>query len=419
MAATAVGSDDFSMTLAVETGDPCSRTDSCGARRARRGWSPGTVGAGWDTRTVKRFLVAIPTWLMVTVAMVAAAVVLAAAPLSREAEGWSLVLVLVGGGIFAALAIGIPQLQKWQESQAKIIKVGIQAVEPMPVLPTMCEVLEYPTKATEAARAKHMDRPEADADHDEEHESEGDGGRRVSFREVRRLEERQERGESLTADELNTLRTAQRKIRDAMRPAIRSMLPYPARQDDRSAEEYEAEAEGYFRKIGAYFQGVIETNYLLRGIGRLGLVAVAESKSPYKDVQVELRIVGSHVLDPDQVDDENSIPEAPRPRGVAPTPAFVGLDVGLSPVVDRATLSEMRGFVIANDAEGARVSFPQFDLRPDQEISLDVVHLLTWLPAERDISVEWTVTAMNADSANRGVISLRVGDLDIGPGSPS
>ena len=86
-----------------------------------------------------------------------------------------------------------------------------------------------------------------------------------------------------------------------------------------------------------------------------------------------------------------------------------------SPVVDRATLSEMRGFVIANDAEGARVSFPQFDLRPDQEISLDVVHLLTWLPAERDISVEWTVTAMNADSANRGVISLRVGDLDIAP----
>jgi hypothetical protein len=77
----------------------------------------------------------IPRWLGVMVASRSAALLVVGSVISEGLSGWWLAAWVVLAACFAAGAIGVPQLQKWQEEQDARLRLLVQFNPSAPTVP--------------------------------------------------------------------------------------------------------------------------------------------------------------------------------------------------------------------------------------------------------------------------------------------
>lgn len=362
---------------------------------------------------MRRFWLGVPTWLCVTIAMVAAAVVLVGTALVRTLTGPLLVVVLTAAAIFAMLAIGTPQLQKWQENQAKRIALTLSPRPSIVSVPAGRSLSEIVTKAAIASREQCMAVEQASMGGASSSHGAGAGGA-AKYSEVRELARRREAGESLTQEEAEMLRASEEYIKRSVQPAIASMLSAFSDPETRTREQYLEEVDNYVGEISEYFEKLVDQNYIRGNYGLLKLLVNSDTELPYKDVEVVLRIAGARAIDGDDIDDDlPDFPTKPRTFGVRQSRellagyAHFGIDM---PVLD---IPKLGGMDIRNEEWGTEIRFQVFDLRPGKTHELDDIHLVTRSEPGTILSATWTASAMNMEGRAEGCFAIQVNSDEI------
>lgn len=378
----------------------------------------------------------IPRWLTVALASLAAAALLVYPQVLGGLEGWQRIVALVLAATFAALAIGLPQLQQWQAQQAARLDMWLEARiggrdglcvpsygDGDAVIAGLIEAerracLESLWQAqAPAPPTGHSQRRVFDLDALREGDQDGpDPLAGVTMGDLKRLGERKEAGETLTEAEeliLSSHRDSMRKLVERLPPLTNPMAPMLSEADRRTPEQYEEQVESHLKRFEQALNERLRWGYLREGLGRLSITAINPTDRTFESVEVALHLSGKVTArDPDDVSPPMpTLPGRPRAFGER-IPFDLGLDrlsrTSFPYVPPPVTFPS--GPEIDNSAS-ARIKFDTVTLRPGaRDAELDIVHLIVTEPPGSTIEGTWEATATNADGRVSGSFTIPVGD---------
>jgi hypothetical protein len=230
-----------------------------------------------------------------------------------------------------------------------------------------------------------------------------------SIADLERLEERQARGDELTADELAQVEHARKQagqLRDALAGLAASLVKVVP--EDRTAEEYEAEVNAYVNELGETL-----LDELRAAASQLLDPCVIELRNEtaanLPEVRLVLHVPGQDTFASEPDEDGPGLPEPPRPFGPRQASLLGGLGVGhdfpypLSP--GSYAVSHGPGVQIDNGGS-ATLRFDPVHLRPHDTVQLPPVVLA--LPPGDAVAATWEATSTGTDGVLRGTLLLPV-----------
>lgn len=372
-------------------------------------------------------LLGMPSWVRLGLASLAVVVLLMFPVFGEDLQGWSLIAGVVSALIFAALTIGLSELEKRQAARLevsldvslagrtedlRIVEYDADGVIDRMVTEAKDECLaslrceQTPVRSLAADR----DRPlslsvsgELDPD---------DPLQGVTLGDLRRLEERRAFGEQLTDAEQATLSEARRYTIASVtkRGSLLNATYLASEPDKRTEEQYLEEVAAYLIEYRKDLEDRLVGAYAERGDGRLALTLVNPTDRVFEAVQVEVCLPGEvKAVDADRVYVPYSRPARPRPLGERRPISFGFPTVSTMP---QHLLRTSQGVFDPNidNSASARIVFPPLTLRPRARQSLDVVHLLVEQPPGKMVEGTWEATATNAEGRDGGNFSIRVSD---------
>lgn len=294
---------------------------------------------------------------------------------TKELTGWTFAFSVSLAALFAALAIAIPQLQQWQESQASRLTVTLESSLTSKRIP-IYDIDEYINKEVEAEGVGCLESLRRDS------------GKRAT-------------GEDGVGD-------AYRMMAQAMRSSLGS---FAGRPDERTLEQYEDEVQRYLVRFRTYVSDMLLFQYIRAGLGRLSLTVVNTTDRTIEGVQLEVELPGSVIaLDPDDVR-EPTPPARPREYG-KPRPYLDPVLGGVGLNFDTSLISSPRlRSVDIDNSSSARITFHVGIIRPLARKDLGEIHLI--VRQAQSISGRWEATATNADGRISGPLMIDVDNAKV------
>lgn len=377
-----------------------------------------------------RFLSRVPRWLTVALALVAAAVLFVIAQLSGSLHGWHLALKLLLGVLFAVIAVGLPQLDRWQNQQASRLQVRLERHGlPELIIPAYADdekVIESLIAAEEAAcmTSATLQRParrpggfNAAAVAEEQEAADTYTPTRgktnsMTLADYQRLIVRKDAGEELTPDEQRSIADIQKIMSSAfsaLSVVNANAFSYP---DKRTAEEYREEVQQHLSEYRDFLSQRLQWEYVSRGNGRLELTLINPTDRVFEGVQVEIYLPGRvRALDsPILPKAARTKPVRPRPFGARSPLIGLGLDstIGGNYVIPKPSGVARSPRPKIDNSASARVTFPLVSLRPRAQVRLDDIALLVEESPGSVISGIWKATATNAEGLVNGTLPITV-----------
>ena len=184
--------------------------------------------------------------------------------------------------------------------------------------------------------------------------------------------------------------------------------------DDRTIEQYADQVAQWYSQWTERAPEHWMSAYAATGHGTCSLSLTNLTDHNFTSVEVYLEIPGARVItDLDEV--ETALPKMPRPIGQGRWPAGIaGLDrLSMSPVRG-AGLDYAPTVWVENDDDGAFVTWDVGDVRPEQTLHTDPLHVLVGeAPSTRQLSVGWRATSTSVSGVARGAIELPLSDRPV------
>lgn len=203
-----------------------------------------------------------------------------------------------------------------------------------------------------------------------------------------------------------------------------------ARQENRTPEQYREQVEKHLQEVDAQLRVVMVDRMARSGANVVQLVAGNPSDRNLPQVQVVLYVPGQvWAFDEDDLDDDNAeIPELPSPPRrygtLRPPPDYLGMRglsglTSFSPALLRSPVlgpRPLRPWTLDIDNSGsARLTFRLGDLRPREQVELDVFSLMVAEPASGTIAASWQATSTGLDGVQEGSLRFPIAERAIRP----
>jgi hypothetical protein len=183
--------------------------------------------------------------------------------------------------------------------------------------------------------------------------------------------------------------------------------------DTRTAQDYQAEVDGYIAKATKAMPGVLIRRTCERPLGRIALSVRNSTDDPIHKLRVELVIAAKGVMA--LLDDElpdAKLPKRPIMLRKAATSVFDAMRTNFyAPDYGRPLAIRSIGpRVEIDNSSSARLTFPTFDLYAQTSANLEEFYLLTNAAhAGKKLAADWSVRANNLSGVIRGTLEIEVG----------
>jgi hypothetical protein len=198
---------------------------------------------------------------------------------------------------------------------------------------------------------------------------------------------------------------------DAQSKALSGVFDATSLPEDRTEEQYRSEVERYLERLAKRMREQVLREEVRTALSTVRVEIRNATDRNYVAVEVEAYIPGDvHGVDPRRVSRAAGPPSRPRAFGTGrPHKAFdygYGLALPSHPVIPGPVIQRPS----IDNGGSVRITYPAFDLRPRETVTLDPIHLITSAASGEVLRGTWTATATNADGQALGDLAVTVRD---------
>lgn len=363
----------------------------------------------------------IPTWLSLVLGGVGVAGLAILPSLLPSWGGVGALIATVILGLCVVLAVAAPTLQHVESERAKRLLLTVQISDrPVPTWEDVPAAVRAVAAAEEASVLQSLrdvqaaQKRTAAADNPERTTWAKAGSLTgVSMKELKRLLERDERGEVLSATEAATLADYRATAGSFYKAAASALSKGMGGQSEtRTAEAFEGEARKYAGEVLNRAREAVRIAYVSEPTHAFCVTITNPTPRTLEEVEFEVYIPGKFAAHEgrERLDERDlDLPTRPWPYGKGQAPRLRLDTAHLLPGISRPIQIDPGAPTIDN-SQSARITYAPVTIRPESSAALRAVWLITGLPTGTRLQGSWEATARNAEGKLTGQFEVRVGD---------